>query len=86
MDRRQLEIKRTVEGLGYKVESFFHTGGNHFIVLVSDGQTKIRINWPNSSGDRRWIYNKKAEIRRIFRQVDEGGAPRSRVGLPERNV
>lgn len=71
MDRRVLAIKRLVEEMGYQFISYEHKRGGHAKVTVSDGNVSRFVICPVSSSDYRWMKNKPAELKRIFREYYE---------------
>lgn len=75
MDRRKLEITKLVNSLGFIVKSIEQTKRSHFHVVITNGNINITSIFPNSASDCRWQYNKRAEIKRRFREAVESGAP-----------
>lgn len=83
MDRVALRLRRFLEKAHLRVESLARSGGGHYKAIVTNehGTQRIII-LPATPSDHRWERNKRAEIRKVFRQaprwplqdVDEGAA------------
>lgn len=71
MDRRQLEIKRLVERLGYEVRALVRAKNGHFRVTVGQGDQQVFVTFPCSASDNRWMKNKKSEIKHLFTCLNE---------------
>lgn len=65
MDRRQLEVRRLIKGLGLKLESTNQSGG-HLKAVVRKGDVTKNIIFPVSPSDQRWKKNMESFLRKTF--------------------